>query len=271
MIKNLIFGIFLYLPILSFSQASLDTLGVSDFNTSVVGADKYVSLLTEKTADIINSTGRLFLVDLTSIQSVKKVIERAQENYKGNWINDRAKINPKKIIVGEITILKFIRILNASNPGYKCSLQFVLKLLETESTKIIDSYEFSGQSSGISFTQESAVQQTLNNMNQSIINWILSKYPLRLSFVKILKETSKSIEEVVISGGSLQKLNAGEKFDIFFMDNSFTPPIPEIIGEGEILNVLNENYSTLKINLGEKSKLKKVFSSSPSSLIFRSK
>lgn len=271
MIKNWILGIFLYLPILTFSQASLDTLGVSDFNSNIAGTEKYVSLLTEKTADVISKTGRLYLVDLTSNQSVNKVIERAQENYKGNWISDRAKINPKKIVIGEITVLKFIKIINPSSPGYKCNLQLVLKIVETESTKIIDSYEFSGQSSGVSITQESAVQETLSNISQSINSWILSKFPLKLKLIKVLKESSKAIEEVVISGGSSQRLNSGDMFEIVFLDNSFNPPIPEIIGEGEVQNVLNENYSSLRIIKGDKAKLKKIFSSSQSSLIFRSK
>jgi hypothetical protein len=272
MIRCILFFFYILLNTLSgFSQSQNDTLGVSDFNTTVVGAEKYVVQLTEKTADIINGTGRLLLVDLTSNKSVNRVIERAQENYKGNWISDRAKINPKKIIIGEVTVLKFIRIINPSSPGYKCNLQLVLKIVETESTKIIDSYEFSGQSSGVSITQESAVQETLSNMSQSINSWILSKFPLKLKLVKVLKESSKAIEEVVISGGSSQRLNSGDKFEIIFLDNSFNPPIPEIIGEGEVQNVLNENYSSLKIIPGDKAKLKKLFSSSQSSLIFRSK
>lgn len=260
-----------YLPFSSFSQPILDTLGVSDFNTNVSGAEKYVPLLTEKTADIINSTGRLFLVDLTSNQSVNSVIERAQENYKGNWINDKSKINPKKIIVGEITVLKFTRVINPSNPGYKTNLQVVLKLIETESTKLIDSYEFSGQSSGVNITQESSLQEALNSMNQTISSWIITKFPLKLKMVKILKESTKSVEEIVISGGTISKINIGDQFDVLYMDSTFNPPIPEIIGKGIVQNVLNENYCSLKITEGEKLKIKKITSLHPNSLLFRSK
>ena len=101
-------GIFLYLPILTFSQASLDTLGVSDFNSNITGAEKYLPLLTEKTADVISRTGRLYLVDLTSNQSVNKVIERAQENYKGNYAKLLAELAYKKGSLDNITVITYL-------------------------------------------------------------------------------------------------------------------------------------------------------------------
>ena len=170
-----------------------------------------------------------------------------------------------------MTVLKFLRVINPSNPGYKCNLQIVLKIIETESSKVIDSYEFSGQSSGVSITQESAVQETITNMNNVINNWIVYKFPLNLRLVKISKESSKSIDEVVISGGLINKIRSGDIYDIIFLDNSFKPPIPEKIGEGIIQDVLNENYSSLKITAGDRVKIKNMLTSKQASLIFRSK
>ena len=268
--SSLIF-VFFILTLVTWSQVKLDTLGVTDFNTKIPGTESYISLFTEKTADILNSSGRVFLVDLTSDKSVNNVIRRAQENYKGNWIDDRAKINPKKIIVGEINVLKFIKSLSSTNPGYKSNIQFIIKLIETESSKILDSYEVSGQSSGISITQEKALQDAISQMSNEISNWALKVFPLYADLVKIKKENNKSIEEVIISIGTNQKVQNGSYFDIIYFDNSFNPPLPEIIGTGEISEILNENYSVLKITDGDKTKLKKLLSNINSNVKFKSK
>lgn len=251
-----------------FSQVTQDTVGVTDFNSSISGVTKFLPLLTEKTADIINSTSRVFLVDLTSTNSVDKVISRAQENYKGNWIRDKAKINPKKVIVGEVTILKFIKAVSTSNPGYKSNLQIVLKVVETETSKIIDTYEFVSQSNGVFITQESALQDAISSLSSSITDWISTNFPLKLKFVKIQKESSKSVEQIIVSGGANLKLVEGNRFDIIYLDNSFTPSIPELIGLGEIKTVISEDYSVMQIIEGEKARLKKLLSGETSKAVY---
>jgi hypothetical protein len=254
------------------SQINQDTLGVSDFNSSISGLNKFLPLLTEKTADIINSTSRVFLVDLTSTNSIDNAINRAQENYKGNWINDKAKINPKKIIIGEVTILKFIKAVSTSNPGYKSNLQIVLKIVETETSKIVDTYEFISQSNGVFITQENALQDAISSLSPSITDWVNKRFPLKLKCVKIQKESTKAVEQLILAGGSKLRIGEGDKFDIIYLDNNFSPAIPELIGEGEIKSIINEDYSVLQIIDGDKSKLKKILSGDlQKSIYFKSK
>jgi hypothetical protein len=270
--KRLIFFLNLLLISVCNAQNIQDTVGVPDFNSKISGTEKYLSILTEKTADIVNSTGRVFLVDLTSGKSVDKVISRAQENYKSNWIDDRSKINPKRILVGEVTVLKFIRVLSTSNPGYKCNLQFVLKVIETESSKILETYEFSGQSNGVLITQESALLDAITSIYPSLNLWVNKSFSLKLGFVKIAKESSKRIEQIILNGGSKLKINSGDKFEIVFLDSSFNPPLPEILGEGEIKDVLNDDYSIFEVIKANNNSLKELIKSNKSSsLIFKSK
>lgn len=230
-----------------------------------------MNLFTEKTVNIINSTGRFYLVDLTSTKSVDKIIERAQENYKGNWINSNAKITPKVLVIGQVNVLKFIKIASNATPGYKSNVQFVLKLIETESSKILDSYEFSGIGSSISLTQEGSIQEAINNMGDPIGNWINSKFPVQVNLVKITKQSNKAIEEVIISGGSSFKLNPGDIFSIVYLDDTFNPPIPQIIGEASVLDVLNENYASVKIVSGDRNQIKELFTNHKNSVLFKSK
>jgi len=253
------------------AQVRKDTVGISDFSTQVPGGSQFLNLFTEKTVDIINSTGRFFLVDLTSTKSVDKIVERAQENYKGNWINTNAKINPKVVVIGQINVLKFIRIASNATPGYKSNVQFVLKIIETESSKILDSYEFSGLGSSISLTQEGSIQEAINNMGPQIGSWVNSKFPIQIPLIKILKQSNKSIEEVIIGGGSGFKLNSGDSFNIVYLDNTFSPPIPQIIGEATIIDVLNENYSSVKIISGDRNQIKDLFINHKNLILFKSK
>ena len=253
------------------AQARKDTVGISDFSTQVPGASQFLNLFTEKTVDIINSTGRFFLVDLTSTKSVDKIVERAQENYKGNWINTNAKINPKVVVIGQINVLKFIKIASNATPGYKSNVQFVLKLIETESSKILDSYEFSGLGSSISLTQEGSIQEAINNMGPQIGSWVNSKFPIQIPLIKILKQSNKAIEEVIVGGGSSFKLNSGDSFNIVYLDDTFNPPIPQIIGEATIIDVLNENYSSLKIISGDRNQIKDLFLNHKNLILFKSK
>jgi len=253
------------------AQVKKDTIGIADFSTQVAGANQFLNLFTEKTVGIINTTGRFFLVDLTSAKSLDKIVERAQENYKGNWINTNAKINPKLVIIGQINVLKFIRIASNATPGYKSNVQFVLKIIETESSKILDSYEFSGLGSSISLTQEGSIQEAINNMGPQIGSWINLKFPIQLPLIKILKQSNKSIEEVIIGGGSGFKLNSGDSFNIVYLDDTFSPPIPQIIGEATIIDVLNENYSSVKIISGDRNQIKDLFINHKNLILFKSK
>ena len=253
------------------AQVKKDTVGIADFSTQVPGAGQFLNLFTEKTVDIINSTGRFFLVDLTSSKSVDKVIERAQENYRGNWINSNAKINPRVLVVGQINVLKFIKIVSNTTPGYKSNVQFVLKIIETESSKILDSYDFSGLGTSISLTQEGSIQEAINNMGPQIGYWINSKFPIQIPLVKIAKQSSKAIEEVIIGGGSSLKLNIGSTFDIVYFDDSYNPPIPQIIGEATLINILNENYSSTKIVKGDKNQIKELFLNHKNLILFKLK
>ncbi len=253
------------------AQIKKDTIGISDFSTQVPGAGQFLNLFTEKTVDIINSTGRFLLVDLTSAKSIDKVIERSQENYKGNWLNSNAKLNPKVIIIGQINVLKFIKIASNSTPGYKSNLQFVLKIVETESAKILDSYEFSGIGASISLTQDGSIQEAINNMGPDIVSWINSKFPIQISLVKILKQSNRSIEEVVIAGGSGYKLKSGDLLNIVFLDDTIYPAIPQIIGEVSIIDILNENYSSVKIIRGDRNQIKDLFLNHKNLIVFKSK
>jgi hypothetical protein len=266
----LIFPLFIFSTSIN-AQVRKDTVGIADFSTQVTGASQFLNLFTEKTVDIINTTGRFFLVDLTSAKSVDKIVERAQENYKGNWINTNAKINPKVVVIGQINVLKFIRIASNATPGYKSNVQFVLKLIETESSKILDSYEFSGLGSSISLTQEGSIQEAINNMGPQIASWVNSKFPIQIPLIKILKQSNKAIEEVIIGGGSGFKLNSGDSFNIVYLDDSFSPPIPQIIGEATIIDVLNENYSSLKIISGDRNQIKDLFLNHKNLILFKSK
>jgi hypothetical protein len=271
--KNIKLIIFLFFVIIGNLNAQVrkDTVGIADFSTQVPGASQFLNLFTEKTIDIINNTGRFFLVDLTSTKTLDKVVERAQENYKGNWISLNAKINPKVLVIGQINVLKFIKIASNSSPGYKSNIQFVLKIIETESSKILDSYEFSGIGSSISLTQEGSIQESINNMGPQIGSWVNSKFPIQIPLIKILKQTNKAIEEVIIGGGSTLKLNAGDSFNIVYLDDNFTPPIPQIIGEATIIDVLNENYSSLKIISGDRNQIKDLFLNHKNLILFKSK
>lgn len=253
------------------AQAARDTIGIADFTTDVPGASTFLNLFTEKTVDIFNATGRFFLVDLTTTKSLDKVIQISQENYKGNWINANARINPKIVIVGQLNLCKFVRVASNATPGYKSNVQFLLKIIETESAKIIDSYEFTRVGTSISLTQEGSVQESINNMGVQIANWINLKFPIQLSLIKITKQNNKSVEEVIVNGGSALKLSTGNLFNIIYLDNTFKPPIPQIIGDASLVDVLNDQYSSLKILSGDRNRIKDYFNNQKELIQFKSK
>ena len=113
-------------------------VGVTKFKSeSNPQAEKYSSAITERVLDILKNSNRFTVIDLTSEDARKEVLERGKENYRAdNWIDANKAINAEYTVAADISTLKFIHF-NGQPSGYKVSIGFVLKLIQTETGKII--------------------------------------------------------------------------------------------------------------------------------------
>ncbi|WP_299017103.1 hypothetical protein [uncultured Polaribacter sp.] len=231
-------------------------VGVANFSASNVKQQRFASMVSERVLDILNNQNRFKVIDLDGTAR-NEAIAKSQENYKSdNWIEANKSISAEYTLTGIVTSIKFIR-LNGGK-GYKSSITFTTKIINTETGEIIQNgtATFSSINSSIKLTPESALQSAIQTTVNPLKHYFSSSFPIKLNLVRIEKENKGKAITVLLSGGS--KIGVAEKnnFEVYFTDNSLGKPLPKFIGEVKITRVLSEDFSEAKVKKGGEEILK---------------
>jgi len=249
----LLFLVFAAIQNASIAQADGKLIvGVTQFTASSnPAAEKYAGNITERVLDILNNSNRFTVIDLTSEEARKKVLEKAQENYKAeNWLDANKAMNAEYTVAADIGTLKFIHITSSQPNGYKVSVGFTLKLIQTESGKIIATQTFQSSESKISITPEGALLEAMTTIQDDLKNYFEDNFPFKSLVVKVQEEKKGEAKSVLILAGTPLKLKKGAEFQIYTIDKTMAKPLSVEIGRVKFESDIDENYSLCKVSSG---------------------
>ncbi len=224
-------------------------LGVAPFTSATENQKKYCAVVAVKTLDIIKKTNRFRIVDLDG-KARKIAKDKAKENYKAeNW-NDAgsgADLHAKYTLTGFIQALKFIRLNSGS--GYKATISFTIKVMETSTGSVIHNgtQTFTSSGSEIKLTPENALQSALNSLDDQIYNYFVTNFPLELEIAKIKTHKGDQAQELLLYGGSSFGVKKGQTYVVYTIDRSLGSPLPTEIGKIKISEVVNATYAEAKV------------------------
>jgi len=250
-INRLVFFFLLFTSINGFSQAEEDyrlIVGVAKFTSLDVRQEHFAAMLSERVLDVLNQQNRFLVIDLDGTAR-NEVINKAQENYKSkNWIESNKSINAEYTLAGVLTSVKFIR-LNAGK-GYKATITYTLKIMNTESGEIIQNgtVTLTSSESDIKLTPETALESAIQTTIPELSNYITSSFPIKLNLVRIEKEKNEKALSVLLDGGSKVGVQENLVFECYYIDNSLGKPLPRIVGKIKISKILSEDFSEAKVN-----------------------
>lgn len=226
-------------------------VGVTKFKSeSNPQAEKYSSTITERVLDILKNSNRFTVIDLTSEVARKEVLEKAKENYKAdNWIDPNKSINAEYTVAADISTLKFMHF-NGQPSGYKVSIGFVLKLIQTETGKIISSKQFQSAESKMSLTPEGSLLEAMNTIEDDLKIYLEQNFPLKTLVVRVQDTKNNEAKTVLIDAGSPLKLKKGSEFQVYTIDKSLAKPLTIPIGTIKFESDIDENYSLCKVTSG---------------------
>jgi hypothetical protein len=227
-------------------------VGVAKFTSTNVKQERFANMVSERVLDVLNQQNRFQVIDLDGTAR-QEAISKSQENYKSkNWIEANKSISAEYTLTGVLTSIKFIR-LNAGK-GYKATITYITKIINTESGEIIQNgtATFTSSKSEIKLTPESALQSAIQTTVSSLSQYFSSSFPIKLNLVRIEKEKKGKALDVLLDGGSKIGISLNTKYDTYFIDNSLGKPLPKFIGELKITRILSEDFSEAKVTDGGK-------------------
>lgn len=251
LIKNQIILLYFFFAIFKgYSQTEEDyrlIVGVTKFTSLDVRQERFAEMLSERVLDVLNQQNRFIVIDLDGTAR-NEVINKAQENYKSaNWIESNKSINAEYTLAGVLTSIKFIR-LNAGK-GYKATITYTIKLMNTESGEIIQNgtATLTSNESEIKLTPETALESAIQTTIPELSNYFSSSFPIKLNLVRIEKEKKEKAISVLLDGGSKLGVQENLVFECYYIDNSLGKPLPKIVGKIKVIKILSEDFSEAKV------------------------
>ncbi len=263
MIRSLIFCLVVLL-ITSSSALCQGSKSVSTDGRQVVGitkltstgneaAERFLPLVTERLIDVVEGTNRFRLVDLTSDEARRIAIEAAKDNYKADNsfnVTDNASLVAEYTLTADVGSLRFIKQKEKGNDVYKADLVMTLKLIDTSTGQNTYSETFTSARSESAISPERAVSNAFDTIKETIRSSVLANFPVVTTVAKVRDESGGSATNLIVFGGTGMNLQIGQKFDVFILDFSLSPPLEEKIGSVTITQNLDPRYSNAKVEVG---------------------
>jgi len=263
MMRRLLFSV-LILLISSNASVSQSSTGAGADGRQVVGitkltstgneaAERFLPLVTERLIDVVEGTNRFRLVDMTSDEARRIAIEAAKDNYKAENsfnVRDNASLVAEYTLTADVGSLRFIKQKEKGNDVYKADLVMTLKLIDTTTGQNTYSETFTSARSESAISPERAVSNAFDTIQESIRNSVLANFPIVTTVAKVREESGGSAVSLIIFGGTGMNLQNGQKFEVFILDNSLSPPLEEKIGSVTITQNLDARYSNARVDEG---------------------
>ncbi len=249
--KFLLFIIMFVQSLIGFAQ----TYNVKETRL-VVGVDsficlensKYAPMVAEKVAEMLTNTHRFIVVDRTSLSRVMQEME-LQKN--ATFIDSKvdvdqyASLKAQRLITGQINKIPIYRIKNGdgSTQGYKGSISFNMKIIDTATKESTEAISFESKASQECLSPESAVNMAMKSLESEIYEYFRLNFPVTGKIVKILTQKKEVAETLLIDIGKKQGIKVGDHIGIAYVEIIEDQPFENSLGEMVVDKLNSETFS----------------------------
>lgn len=222
------------------------TVGVTPFTCDT--ESPYIRFITEKVVEMLTNTHRFQVVDRTSIDKVMAELElqKHEEFIDSEHLVEQGKqYGAEKVITGHIAKIPIYRITNSNGTvrGYKGSVAFQMKVVDTQTGLSSDATSFQGKASKECLSPEAAVTMAMESLQAEIYEYFRVNFPLTVSIVRVLNDNA-----ILISAGKLQGLKVGDKLEVESIEMLGGKPYPSSLGESKVKKLAGDDFAECEVN-----------------------
>lgn len=232
---------------------SRQIVGVAKFESDT--ETKFAGQITERVVDVLINSKRFQVVDRTTVGSIKSELEfQKTENFidSKSTTQQGVMLAADFMVTGKIGAINVARVMNVDGTvgGYKASLNFTLKIVETASSLSTEAHSFESRGGEKSLSPEKAVAAALNTIQPQLVEYFTANFPVNVKIVKILASRKESAATVLVAGGTSMGLHEGDKLTVQKIELLDDKPYPTDIGEIKVTKVAGENFSECDVSKG---------------------
>lgn len=232
---------------------SRQIVGVAKFESDT--ETKFAGQITERVVDVLINSKRFQVVDRTTVGSIKSELEfQKSENFidSKSTTQQGVMVAADFMVTGKIGAINVARVMNVDGSvgGYKASLNFTLKIVETASSLSNEAHSFESRGAEKSLSPEKAVAAALNTIQPQLVEYFAANFPVNVKIVKILAFKKESAVTVLVAGGTSMGLHEGDKLTVQKVELLEGKPYPTDIGEIKVTKVAGENFSECDVSKG---------------------
>ena len=239
---------------LSYSQIdSRLVVGVAKFSSDV--ETKYAGPITEKVVEMLTKSKRFNVVDRTSVDKIQSELEfQKTENFidSEHRSEQGAMIGADYMVTGHIRQINISRILNVDGSvgGYKASLSFTLKIVETSTSISTEAQSFESKGGIKTLSPERAVDEAIRTLDDKLKEYFDKNFPVNVKIAKIIKTKKDEATLILISGGKSHGLEKGNKLTVQKIEMLDGKPYPSDIGIIKIVKIAGDSFSECSVLKG---------------------
>lgn len=221
-------------------------VGVTPFTCD--SESPYTRYVTEKVVEMLTNTHRFQVVDRTSIDKVIAELElqKREEFIESEHLVEQGKqYGAEKVITGHIAKIPIYRMMNSNGTvrGYKGSVAFQMKIVDTQTGLSSEATSFQGKTSKECLSPEAAVTMAMESLQAEIYEYFRVNFPLTAPVVRVLNDNI-----ILISAGKLQGLKVGDKLEVESVEMLGGKPYPSKLGESKIKKLAGEDFAECEVN-----------------------
>ena len=240
--------------LINFAQTDTrPVVGVTKFSSDI--ETKYSGPITEKVVEMLTKSKRFQVVDRTSIDKVQSELEyQKTENFidSKHTAQQGVMIGADYIVTGHIRQINVSKIMNVDGTvgGFKASLSFTLKIVESSTGLSTEAQSFESKGAGKALSPERAVDEAIRTLESKLEDYFANNFPVNVRIAKILTTKKDAATTILIAGGKSHGLKEGDKLIIQKIEILEGKPYPTDIGEIKITKVAGDNFSECTILKG---------------------
>lgn len=239
---------------LSYSQIdSRLVVGVTTFRSDI--DTRYAGPITEKVVEMLTKSKRFKVVDRTSIDKVQSELEfQKTENFIDSEHRSQqgVMIGADYILTGHIRQINIARVLNVDGSvgGYRTSLSFTLKIVETATSISASAQSFESKGAMKALSPERAVDEAIRTLDEKLKAYFDKNFPVHVKIAKIITTKKDEATVILLAGGSSHGLKKGDKFVVQKIEMLEGKPYPSKIGLLKAVKIAGDSFAECMVLKG---------------------
>lgn len=253
----------LMLGLSSIASAQNDTrpiVGVMKFSSDV--ESRYSGPITEKVVEMLTKSRRFQVVDRTSINNVESELkfQRTEHFIDSKHTSQQGvMVGADYVVTGHIRQINVSRILNADESvgGFKASLSFTIKIVETSTGFSNEAQSFESRGANKCLSPERAVDDAIRTLEPQLEEYFMNNFPVIVKVLRILSSKKEVADEILIAGGKSHGLSEGSRLNLQRIEMIEGKPYPVDFGEIKVVKLAGESFAECNIIRGGNELLKR--------------